>query len=277
MLGLLPSLVAALHQAQGSPLLRAHATTLSTYLTTATLLLDMLNLVIADNASISRSSKFQRVMAVRGEVNGLLDLARQTLSEVVGQMEQYVKELEEEHALPLALTWHQHRGWFIKLTNTRTEKYRVKDLPEEFQRVQKQGNAITFVTTEFVVKERLVQQTKWEIATMSNSILDELLVEVREHIAFLYQLSEVLCSVDMLLSLATVSMGHGFVRPQFGDELCVRQGRHPILDTMPVDVVANDTRADPLSRLHVLTGPNMSGKSTYLRQVPCRRPPTDLF
>jgi len=47
----------------------------------------------------------------------------------------------------------------------------------------------------------------------------------------------------------------------------LRQSRHPILDTMPLDIVSNDIEADPFSRLHVLTGPNMSGKSTYLRQV----------
>ena len=64
-----------------------------------------------------------------------------------------------------------------------------------------------------------------------------------------------------------MSQGDGYVRPQFGDSMCVRQGRHPILDTMAVDVINNDIMAEPLSRLHVLSGPNMSGKSTYLRQV----------
>jgi len=64
-----------------------------------------------------------------------------------------------------------------------------------------------------------------------------------------------------------VSMNQGYVCPEFGDEIAVRQSRHPILDTMPLDIVANDIQADPFSRLHVLTGANMSGKSTYLRQV----------
>merc|ERR1719412_2694679 len=62
-------------------------------------------------------------------------------------------------------------------------------------------------------------------------------------------------------------MNPNYVCPEFGDEIAVRQGRHPILDTMSLDIVSNDIRADPFSRVHVLTGPNMSGKSTYLRQV----------
>ena len=269
-LHLLPSLLAALHQTQHSVLLKAQATTLTRHTGTAALLLEMLNLVISDSSLISRNNsaiKFSRAMAVRPDVNGLLDIARKTFCECVDQLEQYVRELEEEHALPLRLHYSSLKGFVIHLASTRTMKYSVKDLPETFQRVQKSKNLISFVTTEFEVKDQLVKNTLREISTISNCVLDELLVEVREHMGFLYQLSETLCTLDMLLSLATVSMGQGFVRPQFGDFICVRQGRHPILDTMPVDVIPNDILMDPLSRLHVLTGPNMSGKSTYLRQV----------
>jgi DNA mismatch repair ATPase MutS len=65
---------------------------------------------------------------------------------------------------------------------------------------------------EFVVKDRLVKNTVEEISVMSNSVLDELLAEVRDHIGFLYQLSENLALLDLLRSLATVSMSTGFVK-----------------------------------------------------------------
>jgi DNA mismatch repair protein MSH4 len=87
------------------------------------------------------------------------------------------------------------------------------------------------VTQEFFVKDRLVKNTLLEISHMSNAVLDELLVEVREYIGFLYKLSETLSTLDMLTSLATVSMSHDYVKPQFGDSLAIKQGRHPILDT----------------------------------------------
>ena len=140
-------------------------------------------------------------------------------------------------------------------------------MPDSFLIVQKLKSGISFVTQEFAVKDRLVKNTLMEISYMSNAVLDELLVEVREYIGFLYKLSETLSTLDMLTSLATVSMNPDYVKPEFGDSLAIKQGRHPILDTMAVDIVANDIKADPLSRLHILTGPNMSGKSTYLRQV----------
>ena len=206
-------------------------------------------------------------MAVKPDVNGLLDIARTSFCEYVEILEVYVAELGEEHQLPLKLQWSNNKGFFIQLVNTMTDQVSVKDLPESFQRVQKLKSGISFVTQEFSVKDRLVKNTLLEISHMSNAVLDELLVEVREYIGFLYKLSETLSTLDMLTSLATVSMSHDYVKPQFGDSLAIKQGRHPILDTMAVDIVANDVIADPLSRLHVLTGPNMSGKSTYLRQV----------
>ncbi len=63
-----------------------------------------------------------------------------------------------------------------------------------------------------MVKDRLVKNTVEEISVMSNSVLDELLAEVRDHIGFLYQLSENLALLDLLRSLATVSMSTGFVK-----------------------------------------------------------------
>ncbi len=62
------------------------------------------------------------------------------------------------------------------------------------------------------MKDRLVKNTVEEISVMSNSVLDELLAEVRDHIGFLYQLSENLALLDLLRSLATVSMSTGFVK-----------------------------------------------------------------
>ena len=159
------------------------------------------------------------------------------------------------------------KGFAIHLVSTRSKKFTVRDLPDTAQRISKSRNLISFVTTEFLVKDQLIKNAAKEISNISNAVLDELLVEVREHIAFLYQLSETICNLDLLLSLAKVSMNQDYVCPEFGDEIAVRQGRHPILDTMPLDIVSNDIQADPYSRLHVLTGPNMSGKSTYLRQA----------
>ena len=89
---------------------------------------------------------------------------------------------------------------------------------------------------------------------MSNSVLNELLNEVREYIGFLYMLGETIANLDMLISFATVTIAEEFVKPQFGDSLVVRGGRHPLLEQVSLKVTPNDVNVDQLSRLQILTG-----------------------
>ena len=105
------------------------------------------------------------------------------------------------------------------------------------------------------MKDRLVKNTLLEISHMSNAVLDELLVEVREYIGFLYKLSETLSTLDMLTSLATVSMSHDYVKPQFRDSLAIKQGRHPILDpVLQVPLGEGDIRGEADLGLQPLHG-----------------------
>ena len=291
-LKLILELLSPLHEllnSSKSPLLQEGAKMLSSYVSTSTLLLEMMHLVLEEKAAITRRpsssvTSFNRVFAVKQDVNGLLDIARQTFAEMFDNLHNYVGQLAEQHELPLKLEWQTNKGFFILLlTGKKNAQVDENNLPGEFQRIHKLRNGISFVTQEFSVKETMLKTSLLEITIMSNSVLDELLIEVRDYIGFLYKLSDLISSLDMFLSLAAVSQSDGFVRPEFGDCLAIKAGRHPILDTMTAsDCIGNDTMADSLSRLHVLTGqffclpadvqflllgPNMSGKSTYLRQV----------
>ena len=113
---------------------------------------------------------------------------------------------------------------------------------------------IYFVTKEFTEKDSLVKDSLDEIGRMSNAVLNELLNEVREYIGFLYLLSETIATLDMISAFADVSMSEQWTRPEFGDSLVIRGGRHPILEHMSCDLTPNDTNVDQLSRLHILTG-----------------------
>ncbi|KAL1921946.1 uncharacterized protein VTP21DRAFT_10588 [Calcarisporiella thermophila] len=87
-------------------------------------------------------------------------------------------------------------------------------------------------------------------------------------IGVLYKTSEAIAMLDMLISFAHVHMQHIYVRPTFTDTLLVKQGRHPILEAFFREpVVPNDIFANSASNFQIITGPNMSGKSTYLRQI----------
>lgn len=107
-----------------------------------------------------------------------------------------------------------------------------------------------------------------EIYSMSNIVLKELLADIRQHIASLYKLSGCVAMLDMLHSFAHCCTVTPLVRPEFTDTLAIKQGRHPVLDSMSShSTVPNNTYASAAANLHIVTGPNMSGKSTYLKQL----------
>uniref|UniRef100_A0A3B3CUB6 MutS homolog 4 n=1 Tax=Oryzias melastigma TaxID=30732 RepID=A0A3B3CUB6_ORYME len=95
-----------------------------------------------------------------------------------------------------------------------------------------------------------------------------LLSTIHEHIHCLYKLSDAVSMLDMLLSLANACTISDYVRPEFTDTLAIKQGRHPILERMArQQPVSNNAYISEGSNFVIITGPNMSGKSTYLKQV----------
>lgn len=107
-----------------------------------------------------------------------------------------------------------------------------------------------------------------EIYLMTNVVVSELLGEIRENVGCLYKLSELVSVMDMLVSFAHLCTLSDYVRPEFTDTLAIKNGRHPILDKILTEPpTANNTYATEGSNILVITGPNMSGKSTYLKQI----------
>ena len=224
----------------------------------SSLLLEMMQLVLIDNTNIggraaaASQQRLSRMMAVKQDVNGLLDLARTTFCEYVEQLEAEVERVSSAHDVAMKLA-NSSKGFCIQMNNQRHYKVSINKLPDEFLRIVKNKAGITFVTQEFVVIDSLAKDSLVEISKMSNAILNELLSEVREYIGFLYSLSETIATLDMLVAFANVSMNEEFVKPEFGDSHVIRGGRHPILEKVRMDVTPNDTMLEPLSRLQVLT------------------------
>ena len=224
----------------------------------SSLLLEMMQLVLIDSTNIggraaaASQQRLSRMMAVKQDVNGLLDLARTTFCEYVEQLEAEVERVSSAHDVAMKLA-NSSKGFCIQMNNQRHYKVNINKLPDEFLRIVKNKAGITFVTQEFVVIDSLAKDSLVEISKMSNAILNELLSEVREYIGFLYSLSETIATLDMLVAFANVSMNEEFVKPEFGDSHVIRGGRHPILEKVRMDVTPNDTMLEPLSRLQVLT------------------------
>ncbi|GFQ66206.1 mutS protein homolog 4 [Trichonephila clavata] len=113
-----------------------------------------------------------------------------------------------------------------------------------------------------------IQESLNEIYLMSDLIINEVLNEIREHIGCLYNLTEAVSSIDFLLSLAHVCTLSDHVRPEFSTSLAIKNGRHPVVEKIcGTTFMPNNAFLCEEMNFMILTGANMSGKSTYLKQL----------
>jgi DNA mismatch repair protein MutS len=167
----------------------------------------------------------------------------------------------------LKVGFNQVFGYYIEITNAHQSR-----IPADYQRKQTLKNAERYVTSELKAYEEKVLSAQEKIYQREL----ELFVALRERVAAqtptLLQTAEVLAQLDTLAGLAELAAERGYCRPSLTDEpmLQIRDGRHPVLDqTLPPGTfVPNDATLGPEDGMFLLiTGPNMGGKSVYIRQV----------
>ncbi|KAL9955943.1 hypothetical protein ACROYT_G037348 [Oculina patagonica] len=198
----------------------------------------------------------------------LLDVARRTYTEIVDDITEMIKQLGEKHNLPLKTGFNGTKGFFVQLTLNRDQHIDLKTLPSEFLKAVKVRSAICFTTVDLIKLNDRIKESLNEIYLMTNVVVSELLSEIREHMGCLYKLAELVSVLDMLVSFAHLCTLSDYVRPEFTDTLAIKNGRHPILDKiLPEPPTPNNTYATDGSNFQLITGPNMSGKSTYLKQI----------
>ncbi|XP_037802135.1 mutS protein homolog 4-like [Penaeus monodon] len=208
----------------------------------------------------------QRCYAIKSHVNGLLDVARKIYSEIIDDITAHVEELAKDHNVGMRVGHNAARGFHIAIPVPRRKS--APHLPPVFIKVQRGRGCITCTTEHLYLLDQRSRDTLREILIMSNVIVSEMLIEARGRMGVLHGLGEAIANLDLVVSLAHSAALGSWVRPEFSRALAIRCGRHPILDVLaPTPPVPNNTFLSPESRVMVVTGPNMSGKSTYLRQI----------
>ncbi|RXN11341.1 mutS -like protein [Labeo rohita] len=233
-------------------------------------ILDQIKSLINDDTSYTKGSltmRTQKCYAVRPNVSEFLDIARRAYTEVVDDIAGLVTQLGEKYGLPLRTSFSKTRGFFIQM---RLEGGVLPGgtLPEEFIKVTRQKNNYGFTTVDLMKLNDHCEEALKDIFHMSYVVVSRLLSDIYEHIHCLYKLSDAVSMLDMLLSLAHACTVSDYVRPEFTDTLAIKQGRHPILERISgQQPISNDSCISEGSNFVIITGPNMSGKSTYLKQV----------
>lgn len=207
----------------------------------------------------------QRTYAVKAGVNGLLDVARQTYRESMTDAYEHIESLREEHNLPLQTKFEEARQYYIRLSASDVED---RDLPAVFINVFRKKNIIEFQTLSLLKSNQKIADAHTEVIMMSDNQVQSLIASAREHMSVLFKISEAIAMLDMLSSFADVVTAQGYVRPLIGETLAIRGGRHPIREKIHnAKFIPNDVYATQQKRFQIITGCNMSGKSTYIRSV----------
>ncbi len=157
-------------------------------------------------------------------------------------------------------------GYYIEVTKAKSEL-----VPEHYIRKQTLVNAERYVTPELKEYEIKVFNAEDQIKVIERSIFLEVCERLAIHVDRMLRTARVLAHIDVLASLAETAVSQGYVCPEVveDDLLEINGGRHPVVEQSPggSGFVPNDTIFEAGERIRILTGPNMSGKSTFLRQV----------
>ncbi|HVA78257.1 MAG TPA: DNA mismatch repair protein MutS, partial [Candidatus Binataceae bacterium] len=195
------------------------------------------------------------------ELRGLSSGAR----EVLARLE--VSERERTGIASLKVRYNNVFGYYIEITKAHLER-----VPADYHRKQTVAGGERFTTPALGELERKILSAESGLKELELQLFTKLLRDLQAHSAAILAAARAIGEFDALASLAKVARRRGYVRPAMNSSrrVRIRDGRHPVLEAgmRAGEFVPNDLDADPDTRqLLLITGPNMAGKSTYLRQV----------
>ena len=164
----------------------------------------------------------------------------------------------------LKVAYNHVHGYYIEVTNAHAEK-----IPHDYRRRQTLKNAERYITPELKAFEDKALSARDRALALEKKLYDALLEQLGPHVPDLQRIARALAQCDVLASFAATAAMRGYCRPGFVDEslLEIEAGRHPVVEAQLKSFIPNDARLSPARRLLLITGPNMGGKSTYMRQV----------
>ena len=176
------------------------------------------------------------------------------------------KERERAGVRSLKVGYNQVFGYYIEVPKSQADA-----LPDDYIRRQTLTNAERYIIPELKEYESIVLNARERLAEAEEAAYRRVCRQIAEWVNHVFRVSTAIAQVDIFCGLAQVAVDNGYVRPVVdeGDVISIRDGRHPVVErVMPTGrYIPNDVELSGDSRVLVITGPNMAGKSTYIRQV----------
>lgn len=176
-----------------------------------------------------------------------------------------IKEREQSGIPTLKIGYNRVSGYYIELTRAQAAQ-----APEHYIRRQTLKNAERYITPELKAFEDKVLSSESRALAREKMLFEMLLDELREDIGNLQMMSSAIAQIDLIANFAHQARLRNWSRPKFSPEvgISITAGRHPVVESLSKTAFTpNDTRLDFAHRMAIITGPNMGGKSTFMRQT----------
>jgi len=206
---------------------------------------------------------------IRPDFNAELDTIKQASQDGqkwIAQMEQ--RERRRSGISNLKVGYNKVSGYYIEVTNSHLNR-----VPADYIRKQTLSNGERYITPDLKEYETLILNAQDRISKLEGELFAQLRADIAIHASEpILDTAHTLAEIDAYLSLAEVAARHNYCRPQLneGDTIHIVAGRHPVVEQAQAETpfIPNDTQlANHDAQILIITGPNMAGKSTYLRQV----------
>ena len=179
---------------------------------------------------------------------------------------------KERTGIPnLKVEYNKVHGFYIEISHAQAAK--VPNVPDDYRRRQTLKNAERYITPELKTFEDKALSANERALSLEKRLYDALLETLTADVAELQRIARALAQLDGLCAFATVAQHHDYGQPEFVEYPCleIRNGRHPVVERQVrqsgSNFIANDLDLSPNRRMLIVTGPNMGGKSTYMRQT----------
>lgn len=226
-------------------------------------LAEMINKAIVDESPISVREGGMIKPGYNEELDELKDIASNSRQWIAAFQQ---KERERSGIKSLKVGYNKVFGYYIEVTNANSGQ-----VPDDYIRKQTMANAERFFTPELKEKESLILTANEKAIALEYEIFTEIVQTLSAHSRELQETAERVGALDVLADLAEAAENNNYIRPQLTDDckILIRDGRHPVVEnTVHGGFVPNDTEMDCKENQFLLvTGPNMAGKSTYMRQT----------
>jgi DNA mismatch repair protein MutS len=175
-----------------------------------------------------------------------------------------VRERERTGIANLKVAYNSVHGFYIEVSQGQLTR-----VPDDYRRRQTLKNAERFITPELKAFEDKALSAKERALHRERKLYEALVSGLLSHVPALQAAGQAIARIDLAQSIASISVDSQWCQPSLseGQLLRIEQGRHPVLETLVEGFIANDCDMHEQQRMAIITGPNMGGKSTYMRQI----------